>query len=270
MIRRVSREGPVYAGLGDALYLKGDMDGAADAYRKAVRHDPGRSRPWLGLGAVQETEGESGKRPEGLPEGMGAQPDLSSGGPKGPGDSHSPAGKKAGIADPPKRDLDPGQVPDAYWRNNGMNPVDVSGIRFGGGSPFVLIAGPCVIEEDGRTKDIARFLRDLAGELGVRSSSRPPMTRRTERRASFRGPGLSEGLRILEGSPEDRRDAPSCPRPPVRGDRPAAGVLDVVADPGLPLRQKDFVMEIAGRRGWVNIKKGQFLARGTWPISWRR
>lgn len=147
-----------------------------------------------------------------------------------------------------------------------MNPVDVSGIRFGGGSPFVLIAGPCVIEEEGRTKDIARFLRDLAGELGVPFIFKASYDKANRSaRASFRGPGLSEGLRILG---EVRRDV-GCP---VLSDvhrfeeiEQASEVLDVVQIPAFLCRQTDFVTELARRARVVNIKKGQFLA--PWDVA---
>lgn len=147
-----------------------------------------------------------------------------------------------------------------------MKPVDVSGIRFGGGAPFVLIAGPCVIEEEGRTKDIARYLRDLTDELGIPFIFKASYDKANRSaRSSFRGPGLSEGLRILG---EVRRDV-GCP---VLSDvhrfeeiDPAAAALDVVQIPAFLCRQTDFVMEIARKARVVNIKKGQFLA--PWDVA---
>lgn len=142
-----------------------------------------------------------------------------------------------------------------------MNPVEVNGIRFGGGAPFVLIAGPCVIEEEGLTRDIARFLRDLAGELGIPFLFKASYDKANRSAGdSFRGPGMMEGLRILG---EIRRDF-GCP---VLSDvhrfeeiDPAAAVLDVVQIPAFLCRQTDFVMEVARKARVVNVKKGQFLA----------
>lgn len=147
-----------------------------------------------------------------------------------------------------------------------MNPVEASGIRFGGGAPFVLIAGPCVIEEEGTTRDIAQFLRDLTGELGVPFIFKASYDKANRSaRDSFRGPGLVEGLRILEAI---RRDF-GCP---VLSDvhrfeeiDSATAVLDVVQVPAFLCRQTDFVMEVARKARAVNIKKGQFLA--PWDVA---
>ncbi|NPU85693.1 MAG: 3-deoxy-8-phosphooctulonate synthase [Syntrophaceae bacterium] len=147
-----------------------------------------------------------------------------------------------------------------------MKPVDVNGIRFGGGAPFVLIAGPCVIEEEKRTRDIARFLRDLTGELGIPFVFKASYDKANRSaRGSYRGPGLTEGLRILAAI---RRDF-GCP---VLSDvhrfeeiDEAAAVLDIMQIPAFLCRQTDFVMEIARKARVVNIKKGQFLA--PWDVA---
>ncbi len=147
-----------------------------------------------------------------------------------------------------------------------MNPVEVNGIRFGGGAPFVLIAGPCVIEEEGVTRDIARLLRDLAGELGIPFLFKASYDKANRSAGdSFRGPGMTEGLRILG---EIRRDF-GCP---VLSDvhrfeeiDPAAAVLDVLQIPAFLCRQTDFVMEVARKARVVNVKKGQFLA--PWDVA---
>ncbi|MGV8079671.1 MAG: 3-deoxy-8-phosphooctulonate synthase [Syntrophales bacterium] len=147
-----------------------------------------------------------------------------------------------------------------------MKTVEVNGIRFGGGTPFVLIAGPCVIEEEERTRDIARFLRDLTGELDIPFIFKASYDKANRSaRDSFRGPGLTEGLRILGAIRADF----GCP---VLSDvhrfeeiDAAAAVLDVVQIPAFLCRQTDFIMEIARKARVVNIKKGQFLA--PWDVA---
>jgi len=142
-----------------------------------------------------------------------------------------------------------------------MKPIRVGQLVIGGNSPLVLIAGPCVIEEAGKTFQIARELRDLTGELGIPFIFKASYDKanRTARDA-YRGPGLSRGLEIL-GSIREELGIP------VLSDvhrfeeiDAAARVLDVVQVPAFLCRQTDFVMEIAGKAKAVNIKKGQFLA----------
>ncbi len=75
-----------------------------------------------------------------------------------------------------------------------MRKVNVGGIKVGGGEPFALIAGPCVIEGEKLTRRVAASLRDVTAELGIPSSSNPPLTKptgppsdRSEDRGSTRG-----------------------------------------------------------------------------------
>ncbi|HOI73675.1 MAG TPA: tetratricopeptide repeat protein [Syntrophales bacterium] len=77
MIRRFPGKGRSHAGLGDALYLKGDMDGAADAYRKAVRQDPREIGAWMGLGAVHERKGNLEEALKAYQRAWELNPDLS-------------------------------------------------------------------------------------------------------------------------------------------------------------------------------------------------
>ncbi len=139
--------------------------------------------------------------------------------------------------------------------------VQVGPVRVGGGRPFVLIAGPCVIESRKMTLWIATALKEITGQLKmplIFKASYDKANRTSVK--SFRGPGWAEGLEVLA---EVRREL----QLPVLSDvhtpqeiEQAAGVLDVLQIPAFLCRQTDLLLE-AGKTGKpVNIKKGQFLA----------
>jgi 2-dehydro-3-deoxyphosphooctonate aldolase (KDO 8-P synthase) len=142
-----------------------------------------------------------------------------------------------------------------------MKPIRVGPLLIGGGAPLALIAGPCVIEDEKKTLDIARYLKELTGKLGIPFIFKASYDKanRTSLK-SYRGPGLIPGLEILNKIREDLDI-------PVLSDvhrfeeiEPAARVLDVLQIPALLCRQTDFVVEVARKARAVNIKKGQFLA----------
>jgi 2-dehydro-3-deoxyphosphooctonate aldolase (KDO 8-P synthase) len=142
-----------------------------------------------------------------------------------------------------------------------MKKISVGNIKVGGGEPFVLIAGPCVIESEKLARKVAASLKVITTELGIPfifKSSYDKANRTSVR--SFRGPGLDKGLKILKGIREDFGI-------PVLSDvhrfeeiGKASEVLDVAQIPAFLCRQTDFVLELARHARVVNIKKGQFLA----------
>ncbi|MFH1278681.1 MAG: 3-deoxy-8-phosphooctulonate synthase [Candidatus Eisenbacteria bacterium] len=139
--------------------------------------------------------------------------------------------------------------------------VDVGGVRFGDEGPLALIAGPCVIEGEEITLRTAEKIRETAGRLGLpfvfKSSYRKDNRSSAE---NFEGPGLEEGLRILEKVKKEVGV-------PVLSDvhtpeqvGPASEVLDVLQIPAY-LSQQTELLQTAARTGKaVNIKKGQFIA----------
>ena len=150
-----------------------------------------------------------------------------------------------------------------------MSPVRQTAIKVGdrlavgGGSPFVLIAGPCVIESEAHTRDLAGRLVEITRRAGVPFVFKASYDKanRTSMR-SFRGPGLDEGLRILAAVKADTRE-----RVPILTDihepaqaAPAAAVADVLQIPAFLCRQTDLIVAAARTGRVVNIKKGQFLA----------
>jgi 2-dehydro-3-deoxyphosphooctonate aldolase (KDO 8-P synthase) len=139
--------------------------------------------------------------------------------------------------------------------------VEVGPIRIGGGRPLVLIGGPCAIEGEKHALMTAERLATIAAERRVPfiyKSSYDKANRSSL--ASYRGPGLGEGLRILKKV----RDTLGVP---VLSDvhqvaevAPAAEVLDVLQIPAFLCRQTDLVLAAARTGRPVNVKKGQFLA----------
>jgi 2-dehydro-3-deoxyphosphooctonate aldolase (KDO 8-P synthase) len=134
-------------------------------------------------------------------------------------------------------------------------------LLIGGGRPLVLIAGPCVIENEEATLALAGHLRELTRELGVGLVFKGSFDKanRTSLDA-FRGPGLSEGLRILARVKEQFGLPVLSDVHEIAQLEEAARVLDIIQIPAFLCRQTDLLLA-AGRTGRViNVKKGQFLA----------
>jgi len=142
-----------------------------------------------------------------------------------------------------------------------VTPLKLGDILIGGGSPFALIAGPCVIESDQRASELAAQLVEIARRARVPFIFKASYDKANRTSGgSFRGPGLDEGLRILA-------DIKSRYGIPVLTDiheaahaRPAADVADVLQIPAFLSRQTDLLVAAANTGRIVNIKKGQFLA----------
>ena len=137
----------------------------------------------------------------------------------------------------------------------------VGNIRFGGDAPLFLIAGPCVIESEAHATSMAEQISAIAAELGVPYIFKASYDKANRSSgASFRGPQLKEGLRIL-GNIKKRTGLP------ILSDvhdmsqvGPAAEVCDILQIPAFLCRQTDLLLA-AGRTGRaVNVKKGQFLS----------
>lgn len=129
-------------------------------------------------------------------------------------------------------------------------------IVFGGGAPPALIAGPCVIESEEHVHFLAREIRRLAGPFVFKASF--DKANRSSI-ASYRGPGLKEGLRILGSVKAAGFAILTDIHEPAQAEA-AAEVADILQIPAFLCRQTDLLVA-AGRTGRVvNIKKGQFLA----------
>lgn len=139
--------------------------------------------------------------------------------------------------------------------------MNFNGTTIGLDQPFFLIAGPCVIESEElqlRTAERLKAITDKLGILFLFKSSFDKANRSSG--TSFRGPGMDEGLRILEkvraelGVPvlTDIHDIPQV--------KPVAEVVDMLQTPAFLARQTDFIQAVASAGKPVNIKKAQFMA----------
>jgi 2-dehydro-3-deoxyphosphooctonate aldolase (KDO 8-P synthase) len=142
-----------------------------------------------------------------------------------------------------------------------VTAVTVRDISIGGGNPFALIAGPCVIENENHATALAAELVDISARAGVPFIFKASFDKanRTSGR-SFRGPGLQEGLRVLAAI-KARFDIPLLTdiHEPDQADA-VAEVVDVLQIPAFLSRQTDLIVAAARTGRVVNIKKGQFLA----------
>ena len=135
------------------------------------------------------------------------------------------------------------------------------GIEAGGPGPFLLVAGPCVLESEEHAVSMAREIASVCASLGVPYVFKASYDKANRSSgASFRGPGLDKGLAILETvKKETGVPVLSDVHETSQVDR-AAAVLDVIQIPALLCRQTDLVVAAARTGKPVNIKKGQFLA----------
>jgi 2-dehydro-3-deoxyphosphooctonate aldolase (KDO 8-P synthase) len=139
-----------------------------------------------------------------------------------------------------------------------MKLVDLDvGVR----KPFFLIAGPCVIESPALTEEIAGRMREITARLGIPYIFKASYDKANRSsRASFRGPGLEDGLKVLA---DVRRSVGVPVLTDVHEDTPlaeVAAVVDVLQTPAFLCRQTNFIVNTASQGKPVNIKKGQFLS----------
>ncbi len=139
--------------------------------------------------------------------------------------------------------------------------MELCGFKVGIDQPFFLIAGPCVIESRQMAFDTAGYLKEITDELGIPfiyKSSFDKANRSSG--ASYRGPGMLEGLQILI----DVREHFGVPVLTDVHEKEqvddVAAVVDVLQTPAFLCRQTDFIQACAATLKPVNIKKGQFLA----------
>ena len=139
--------------------------------------------------------------------------------------------------------------------------MKLCGFQVGIEHPLFLIAGPCVIESEQLAIDTAGQLQEITSALDIPfiyKSSFDKANRSSHK--SFRGPGLAEGLRILE-KVKTQIGVPVLTD--VHEDTPlsdVAAVVDVLQTPAFLCRQTNFIQNVARQGKPVNIKKGQFLS----------
>jgi 2-dehydro-3-deoxyphosphooctonate aldolase (KDO 8-P synthase) len=139
--------------------------------------------------------------------------------------------------------------------------VRIGAVTIGGGAPLALIGGPCAIENEKHALMMAERLQRVTADAGVPfiyKSSYDKANRSSIH--SYRGPGLTEGLRILQKVKDETGLAVLSDVHEVTEVAPAAQVLDVLQVPAFLCRQTDLIVACAKSGRPVNVKKGQFVA----------
>jgi 2-dehydro-3-deoxyphosphooctonate aldolase (KDO 8-P synthase) len=135
------------------------------------------------------------------------------------------------------------------------------GFPAGIGEPLFLIAGPCVVESEAMTIDVAGKLQEISQKLSIPLIFKASFDKANRSSVnSFRGPGFTEGLRVLA---EVKRQLALPVLTDVHEDTPldeVASVVDVLQTPAFLCRQTNFIVKVASQGKPVNIKKGQFLS----------
>ena len=139
--------------------------------------------------------------------------------------------------------------------------AQIGRIKFGGGAPLALIAGPCVIESEAHTLKLAESIRDICAALKMPLVFKASFDKANRSSIhSFRGPGLKEGLRIL-GLVRKQIGVPVLSDIHEPAQAVLAGeVLDCLQIPAFLCRQTDLLAAAAATGRCVNVKKGQFMA----------
>jgi 2-dehydro-3-deoxyphosphooctonate aldolase (KDO 8-P synthase) len=144
--------------------------------------------------------------------------------------------------------------------------IQISNFKLGGSNPLLIIAGPCVIENEDIVFSTAGRLKDICAELVL-----PLMFKSSYDKAnrtsvsSFRGPGLEKGLRILSQVRSKFNIPVISDVHSVEEVEQASGVLDALQIPAFLCRQTDLIIAASNTGKPVNIKKGQFLA--PWDVK---
>ncbi len=140
-------------------------------------------------------------------------------------------------------------------------PAVVGPHHCGAGQPLLLIAGPCVIDDERLCMSIAERLAGLAAELPVRVVFKASFDKANRTSvSSFRGLGLDEGLQVLERV-RAATGLPVTTDVHLPEQATAAGqVCDLLQIPAFLCRQTDLLLAAAATGRAVNVKKGQFVA----------
>lgn len=142
-----------------------------------------------------------------------------------------------------------------------VKTVRINEMTVGRPAPFVLIAGPCVIEDEQTTFDIAAGLKQMTDRLGIPFVFKASYDKANRTSIdSYRGPGLTQGLAVLSAIRKEVGVPVISDVHQVSEVEAAAQVLDVLQIPAFLCRQTDLLVSAAKTGKPLNVKKGQFLA----------
>ncbi len=143
--------------------------------------------------------------------------------------------------------------------------VSIGKLKIGQGQPLAIIAGPCVIESEKHAMKMAERLSTIAAELRVPYIFKASYDKANRTSlGSYRGPGLTEGLRVLALIKKELKVPVLTDIHSVEEVGPASDVCDILQIPAFLSRQTDLLLAVGRSGSVVNIKKGQFLS--PWDI----
>jgi len=141
------------------------------------------------------------------------------------------------------------------------NPVRIGPVRCGRGERLLVIAGPCVIESEELTREIAQRLAEISERLNVPIVFKASFDKANRTSIhSYRGPGLDEGLAILERVGRESGLPLTTDIHLPEQAAPAAEVCQLLQVPAFLARQTDLIAAAAATPAAVNVKKPQFVA----------
>ena len=134
-------------------------------------------------------------------------------------------------------------------------------LQVGPGHPFLLIAGPCVLESAGLAREVAAALKEITGRLSISFLFKSSFDKANRTALdSYRGPGLEEGLKILADIRQDYNVPVISDIHETQQVDAVSTVLDVLQIPAFLCRQTDLLVAAARSRKAINLKKGQFVS----------
>ncbi len=140
-------------------------------------------------------------------------------------------------------------------------PASIGPYRCGPGQPLLVIAGPCVIESEPLTLQIAARLKEIAAELPINLVFKASFDKANRTSVeSYRGPGLAEGLRILQRVRQTTGLPVTTDIHEPSQATAAGGVCELLQIPAFLARQTDLLVAAAATGRAVHVKKGQFMA----------
>ena len=141
------------------------------------------------------------------------------------------------------------------------NPITIGSLRCGRGQSLLVIAGPCVIENETLTLQIAARLKEIADDLALPLVFKASFDKANRTSAAaYRGPGLEAGLAVLRKVKESTGLPVTTDIHEAAQANQAAEVCDLLQIPAFLARQTDLLLAAAATGRPVHVKKGQFLA----------
>jgi 2-dehydro-3-deoxyphosphooctonate aldolase (KDO 8-P synthase) len=139
--------------------------------------------------------------------------------------------------------------------------IQLNALRLGGANPLFLVAGPCVIESEAHARKMAEQIAKIAADAQIPyifKASYDKANRSSVK--SFRGPGLTEGLRILGKIKSDLKLPVLTDIHDASQAAPAGEACDILQIPAFLSRQTDLLLAAAKTGRIVNVKKAQFVS----------